>query len=98
MIVAASCRRRQLKKTCERVTERAHPPPDEPPRSAVTRSRAERVVAFVLGALAVLFAVLNLERVVVHWIFFVSLTPLIVVILVCLLIGIAIGWVARRRL
>lgn len=82
------------------MTERAHPPPDEPPRSAVTRSRAERarlVVAFLLGALVVLFAVLNLERVVVHWIFFVSLTPLIVVIVLCLLIGVAIGWVVARR-
>jgi uncharacterized integral membrane protein len=82
------------------VTDRSNPPPDESPRSAVTRSRAERArlaVAFVLGALVVLFAVLNLERVVVHWIFFVSLTPLIVVILLCLLIGVAIGWVVARR-
>ena len=54
-------------------------------------------MAFLLGALVVLFAVLNLERVVVHWIFFVSLTPLIVVIVLCLLIGVAIGWVVARR-
>ena len=81
------------------MTDQAHRPPSRPQRPA-TRSRAEQirlVAASVLGGLAVLFAVLNLDRVKVHWIFFVSLTPLIVVILVCILVGVLIGWVTARR-
>jgi lipopolysaccharide assembly protein A len=82
------------------MTEQEHPPPDRSQRRAATRSRNEQmrlVAALVLGGLAVLFAVLNLDRVRVHWIFFVSLTPLIVVILVCILVGVLIGWVTARR-
>jgi len=82
------------------VNDQAHLPPDRSQRGAAGRSRAEQarlIVAFALGTLAVLFAVLNLARVEVHWIFFVSRTPLIVVILVCVLIGMVIGWVVARR-
>ena len=54
--------------------------------------------AFLLGALAVLFAVLNLDDVDVNWIVATWQTPLIVVILISALIGAALGWtVARRR-
>jgi uncharacterized integral membrane protein len=82
------------------VSDQANPPPDRSQRRAAARPRAEQarlIVAFALGALAVLFAVLNLARVEVHWIFFVSRTPLIVVILVCVLIGLVIGSVVARR-
>jgi uncharacterized integral membrane protein len=82
------------------MTEQAHTPPEASGPRRPRRSRAERarlVVAFILGALAVVFAVLNLEQVDVHWIIFVSRTPLIVVILVCVLIGTVIGWVVARR-
>ena len=64
------------------------------------RSRAEQArlaVAFTLGALVVLFAVLNLSWVQVNWIFWTSITPLIVVIVVCLVLGMAIGWILGRR-
>ena len=64
------------------------------------RSRGERVrlvAAFVLGGLVVLFAVLNLDDVRVNWIFFKSATPLIVVIVACLLAGAALGAVAAHR-
>jgi uncharacterized integral membrane protein len=45
----------------------------------------------------VLFAVLNLDEVEVDWIIGVWRTPLIVVILVCVLLGAVIGWVSSRR-
>ena len=53
---------------------------------------------FLLGVLVVLFAVLNLDEVDVNWIVATWSTPLIVVIVVSLLTGAALGWtVARRR-
>jgi uncharacterized integral membrane protein len=64
------------------------------------RGRGEqlRLAALVaLAGLAVLFAVLNLDEVEVNWIVATWSTPLIVVIAVCLLIGAAIGWIARGR-
>jgi uncharacterized integral membrane protein len=62
------------------------------------RSRARTIAAFALGGIAVLFAVLNLDDVEVHWIVGTWTTPLIVVIAVSLLVGAGLGWlVARRR-
>ena len=64
------------------------------------RSRAEQArlaIAFALGALVVLFGVLNLAAVQVNWILWVSTTPLIVVIVVCLVLGMTIGWLLGRR-
>jgi uncharacterized integral membrane protein len=66
-----------------------------PTRSRVDRTRT--VAAFVLGALTVVFAVLNLEQVEVNWIVGVWRTPLIVVILVSVLLGVAIGFIFSRR-
>jgi uncharacterized integral membrane protein len=64
------------------------------------RSRAERarlVLAFGLGALAVLFAALNIDEVRVDWIVGTWETPLIVVIAVSLALGAALGWILARR-
>jgi lipopolysaccharide assembly protein A len=47
-----------------------------------------------------LFAVLNLDEVEVNWIFGTAQTPLIIVIAVSFLLGVATGWIAsagRRR-
>jgi uncharacterized integral membrane protein len=44
-----------------------------------------------------LFAVLNVDDVKVNWIVATSSTPLIIVIAVCVLIGVGLGWVARGR-
>ena len=72
-------------------------------RSPLTRAegrapeRRRQVVAFALGGLAVLFAVLNLDDVQVNWIVATADTPLIVVIAVCLLIGVGLGYVLARR-
>lgn len=71
-----------------------------PDRRGSARSRAERrrlAAAFALGALVVLFAVLNLEDVQVNWIVATWDTPLIVVILLSLLVGTTIGWIASQR-
>ena len=63
-------------------------------------SRRERIrtgMAFALGALTVLFAVVNLDEVEVSWIVGTWQTPLIVVILVSVLLGAALGWILARR-
>jgi uncharacterized integral membrane protein len=65
-----------------------------------TRTRTERIrlaLAFVLGALVTLFAVLNLDEVDVNWIVGTRATPLIVVIVLTLLIGAALGYVIAWR-
>jgi uncharacterized integral membrane protein len=55
------------------------------------------IAAAVLGGLVVLFAVVNLQTVTIHWIVTTSDTPLIVVIVGCGLIGYAAGWLMARR-
>jgi uncharacterized integral membrane protein len=61
------------------------------------RERARQALAFGLGALVVLFAVLNLDQVKVNWIVGTGRTPLILVIAVCLAAGGIVGWAAARR-
>jgi uncharacterized integral membrane protein len=51
----------------------------------------------VLGGLLVLFAILNSQTVEVHLIATTVHMPLIVVIVVCGLIGAALGWLVFRR-
>lgn len=54
---------------------------------------------FVLAILAVVilvFALSNLGDVSVHWVVATSRAPLVIVILVALLFGFAIGWLGRR--
>jgi uncharacterized integral membrane protein len=55
------------------------------------------VAAFVLGAILVVFAVLNSQTVKVNWIVHTSTAPLIVVIVICALIGFVVGWLMSRR-
>lgn len=71
---------------------RARPVPAE-----IRRERLRLAAAAALGALVVLFAVLNLDEVQVNWIVATWDTPLIIVILLSLLVGTAIGWIATRR-
>ena len=76
---------------------------DTPPahdKASPPASRRERLrtgLAFVLGAFTVLFAVFNLDEVEVSWVVGTWQTPLIVVILVCVLLGAALGWILARR-
>lgn len=67
------------------------------PARATRREQMRLGGAFVLGALVVLFAALNFDEVQVNWIVGTWSTPLIVVILVSLLVGVAIGWMASRQ-
>ena len=59
--------------------------------------RRRQALAFGLGALSVLFAVLNLDDVEVNWIIATWQTPLIVVIAFSLLVGAAIAYVVGRK-
>lgn len=53
--------------------------------------------AAIAAGLAVLFAMLNRDDVEVNWLIGTWQTPLIVVILVSLLLGTALGWALGRR-
>ena len=61
-----------------------------PSRTDVDRRRQQRViVGGVTGALVVVFALINLNDVKVHWLIATGQTPLIVVIVLAFLLGIA---------
>jgi uncharacterized integral membrane protein len=66
------------------------------------RSRGDQarlILAGIVGGLAIAFAVLNVNKVEVDWIVDTVQTPLIVVIVVSWLVGLALGYgLARRRL
>jgi len=51
----------------------------------------------VLAVLITLFAVLNVESVKVNWIFGESSAPLIIVIVISLLVGVVLTYIADRR-
>jgi uncharacterized integral membrane protein len=75
-------------------------PQTSPGPTPARRGRREQLRlagAFALGALAVLFAVLNLDDVQVNWIIGTWNTPLIVVIALSILVGAVIGWVLAHR-
>jgi len=66
-------------------------PVTAPPKAPARRSQRTRlIVGGGLGALVIAFAVLNLEEVDVNWFFGTASTPLIVVILLCIAVGMAI--------
>lgn len=60
------------------------------------REMARTGVLVLLAVLMTLFAVLNLKQVEVNWIFGKSSTPLIIVIVVSLLVGIVLTYFAER--
>jgi uncharacterized integral membrane protein len=59
--------------------------------------QARRIGLGALGALVILFALVNLDDVRVNWIVFTSQTPLIVVIAVAFALGGAAGMLLRRQ-
>ena len=69
--------------------------PERPRRSARERSRTIALV--VLAILVTLFAVLNVDKVKVNWIVGSGRAPLIIVIVISLLIGIALSHFSQRR-
>jgi len=69
----------------------------EPPLARVPlRERLRILVALVLVVLIVLFAVLNTRSVKVDWIFGSGHAPLIVVIVISLVVGVVIAYIAER--
>jgi uncharacterized integral membrane protein len=61
------------------------------------RERARTAALVVLAVLITLFAVLNVKEVEVNWIFGKSSTPLIVVIVVSLLVGMLLAHFGEQR-
>ncbi|HEY3960169.1 MAG TPA: hypothetical protein VGL68_06630 [Solirubrobacteraceae bacterium] len=75
-------------------------PVHTPPARAQKRNRREMARTGALVTLAVLitlFAVFNLDKVKVHWVFGTDEAPLIVVIVISLLVGIVLTHFAERR-
>jgi uncharacterized integral membrane protein len=73
-----------------------HPKPAKPSKAA-RRERARAGAMVILAVLITLFAVLNVNEVNVNWIFGSGKAPLIIVIILSLLVGIVITYVADRR-
>jgi uncharacterized integral membrane protein len=73
--------------------------PGQAPREERLRRReqARRVSLLALAALIVAFAVTNLKEVKVKWIVGSGHAPLIIVIVVSLVVGVALGHFAERR-
>ncbi len=69
--------------------------PSKPKRSNRELARTTGMVA--LAVLATLFAVFNLEKVEVNWIFGKGQVPLIIVIVISVLIGVVFTHFAERR-
>ncbi|HEU0250188.1 MAG TPA: lipopolysaccharide assembly protein LapA domain-containing protein [Solirubrobacteraceae bacterium] len=68
-----------------------------PEQKRTRREQARAAVLVLLAVLITLFAVLNVKDVEVNWIFGKFSTPLIVVIVVSLLVGILLGHFAGMR-
>jgi uncharacterized integral membrane protein len=66
-------------------------------KSPARRERMRTVVAFGLGGLGAVFAVLNFDEVDVNWVFGTWSTPLIVVIALSFLLGAGLGFLVSRR-
>jgi len=77
------------------------PPKDErapgQPAKRNNRELGRRAGWVALAVYATLFAVLNLEKVQVDWVFGSGHAPLIIVIVISLLIGIVLTYFAERR-
>jgi uncharacterized integral membrane protein len=70
----------------------------ESPAPKRSRSELARTTLWVmLAVLITLFAVFNVDSVKVHWIFGTSEVPLIVVIVISLLVGVVLTYIADRR-
>ncbi len=79
----------------ERQQPGEHEAAHRPSRARSAATGFKRVALVVLGALIALFAVFNSRDVDVRWIFGDPIqTPLILVIVISLVVGIAIGWLA----
>jgi uncharacterized integral membrane protein len=69
----------------------------EEAKSPARRERTRTLVAFGLGGLGAVFAVLNFDEVDVNWVLGTWSTPLIVVIALSFLLGAGVGFLVSRR-
>ena len=76
----------------------ADTPSPSTPAKRKLRDNLRLGVAVVLAVLVTIFAVLNVKSVHVDWIFGSSEAPLIIVIVVSLLVGGALTYLAERRI
>jgi uncharacterized integral membrane protein len=70
---------------------------DQKPAKRSSREETRLAVAVVLAGLGTAFALLNLDRTKVNYVFGTGHPRLIFVIIACLLLGAAVGWIAGRR-
>ncbi len=72
-------------------TSEPHPPSptDSTGQKPARRDRARLVASAIIGAVVAAFALLNLDNVRVHWIVATGQTPLILVIVLAFLLGMA---------
>lgn len=88
-----------MSSTPETPTPSKGAPAPDPGKGVVkkTTDTATRFVLVLLGAFAALFAVFNSNSVEVKWFFGDPIqTPLILVIVICLAVGFAGGWILGR--
>jgi uncharacterized integral membrane protein len=63
------------------------PTPPAPKTAEQRRYQARVTIAAIIGVLVIIFAVLNLNNVKVHWLFTTGQTPLIIVIVAAFALG-----------
>ena len=77
------------------------PPAGKPPqvkgRGPLAPENRRALAGMIIGGVAAVFAVLNLDEVQVNWILGTWETPLIIVIAVSFALGLAAGWFAAQR-
>jgi uncharacterized integral membrane protein len=76
---------------------KAQRPGESPARRRSRRELARTGGLVALAVLITLFAVFNLDKVKVHWVFGTDEAPLIIVIVISLLVGIVLTHFAERR-
>jgi uncharacterized integral membrane protein len=80
----------------ERAPEHLHTGDPAPVQRA--HSLTQKQMASGIGViLVVVFALLNLQNVTMHWIVGTTHTPLIVLVAICLLVGGGVGYLVGRR-
>jgi uncharacterized integral membrane protein len=78
------------------MSDELQPTPEKHPKRS-SREETRLAVAVVLAGLATAFALLNLGHAKINYVFGTGHPRVIFVIVICLLIGGAIGWLAGRR-
>ena len=70
---------------------------DRAPAERLRSLTPKQITSIVGVVVAVVFALINLQNVTMHWIIGTTHTPLIVLVAICLLVGGGVGFVLGRR-